>query len=360
MKNIKLLRLVLDISETSGAYYLFTIPFSKICNQTILSLFTPELKPIDNLKIIHTNESILNYLICLYKEIKYQKYDVIHAHTPHVGLLAIIASSFISKTNKSPKLFSVHYSFQHLRVRNQLFLIPIFIFSNRIIFCSKASFESFPLFYKKLVSKKYKVIYNGVNTNIKINRNYDSKKEKNFRLITVSRLEKFKNIEIVIEALAKINNEKLKLTIVGDGSARAYLEYKAEKFNQDKNIRFLGQIQRKKVHSILSNSDLFVSLSNSEGFPVAVLESLACRCPIILSDIKPHIDLANNNKIIHIVDINDLNKLVETILYHMNLSSLSRIKLGEECNQFVTENYSQSIMVEKYFKEYKTMRRNNV
>jgi len=356
---MKLLRLVLDVSETSGAYYLFSVPFSKICDQTILSLFEPELIPLDSLNIINTKKSIIDYIKKLYKEIKYNRYDVVHAHTPHVGILAYFVCLFILNKRKTPKLFSIHYSFNHIKLRNKLMLIPIFITFDSIVFCSKASFNSFPSLYKKLVENKYKLIYNGVNTEIKPTIHRDKKNEKFFNIITVSRLEKFKNIQKVIEALSKINDDSIKLKIVGDGAAKEYLENKAKKYNHNKNIQFLGQVPRKEVIFNLSNSDLFISLSNSEGFPVSVLEALINKCAVVLSNIEPHLDLAKNNQIIDIVEINDEKKLVDRILYHKKMNSKKRSLLGKKCNQFVDENYSQSVMINNYFTEYKKLLKTN-
>lgn len=42
----------------------------------------------------------------------------------------------------------------------------------------------------------------------------------------------------------------------------------------------------------LQAADLFVSASRSEGMPLAVLEALSCGCPVLLSDISPHREIA--------------------------------------------------------------------
>lgn len=42
----------------------------------------------------------------------------------------------------------------------------------------------------------------------------------------------------------------------------------------------------------LQAADLFISASRSEGMPLAVLEALSCGCPVLLSDISPHREVA--------------------------------------------------------------------
>ncbi len=43
----------------------------------------------------------------------------------------------------------------------------------------------------------------------------------------------------------------------------------------------------------LQAADLFVSASHSEGMPLAVLEALSCGCPVLLSNIAPHLEVAD-------------------------------------------------------------------
>lgn len=73
------------------------------------------------------------------------------------------------------------------------------------------------------------------------------------------------------------------LVFLGDGPLLANIK---EKFKENQNILFLGK--QNNVAAYLQNADFFVSASDSEGLPNAVIESLACGCPVILSDIPQH------------------------------------------------------------------------
>ncbi|MGV9205821.1 MAG: glycosyltransferase, partial [Promethearchaeia archaeon] len=57
----------------------------------------------------------------------------------------------------------------------------------------------------------------------------------------------------------------------------------AEEF--EKRIHFLGQISQEKLAEYLRDSQLFILPSFYEGFPKVLLESLACGCSAIITDL---------------------------------------------------------------------------
>ncbi|MCB4757364.1 MAG: glycosyltransferase, partial [Elusimicrobia bacterium] len=85
----------------------------------------------------------------------------------------------------------------------------------------------------------------------------------------------------LLEALRAYRNylPPFKLLIVGDGPLRSLLEYKTAYLGLRQNCRFLGV--RLDIPEILSAMDLVALPSLSEGFPYAVLESMAMKKPII-------------------------------------------------------------------------------
>ena len=108
------------------------------------------------------------------------------------------------------------------------------------------------------------------------------------RLITVSRLDKQKNIDSVIEAVGLLKNKypEILYYIVGSGPDEAYLRDKVANLSLDKHVCFYGQASPGDIPNLLRSCNLFVLSSFIEGLPSAVLEAMACGLPVIIGSTK--------------------------------------------------------------------------
>ncbi len=101
------------------------------------------------------------------------------------------------------------------------------------------------------------------------------------------RLERFKNVDVVIAAAAEVMRElELDVVICGDGPDRARLASIAEELGIASRVRFEGYTTA--VWSWTRAADVFLSLSDFEGSPNTVLEAFASNAAAILSDIEAH------------------------------------------------------------------------
>lgn len=92
-----------------------------------------------------------------------------------------------------------------------------------------------------------------------------------------------KHNDEIAEAFTQAKIQDSALVFLGEGPLLNCIK---EKFKEYSSILFLGK--QKNVAAYLQNADFLVSASDSEGLPNAVIESLACGCPVILSDIPQH------------------------------------------------------------------------
>jgi glycosyltransferase involved in cell wall biosynthesis len=249
------------------------------------------------------------------------------------------------------KLFSVHYSFDYISLRNQILIFPIFLFFDSIIFCSESSKKSFPSWYLNIVRKKSSIVYNGVDMKL-INKNYFGNQSNDFTLVTVSRLDNNKNLNSVINALYQLNNKKIKLRILGGGPEKNSLIKLSSSLGLESQITFYGQVERKKVYELLSSSDLFISMSKTEGHPISVLEALGAGKPTILSNISPHREIAKNDDC---VKITDENHLVNSINYFREKSKEELSIISKLSQDLIKKHFSIDNMTNNYLNAYKNL-----
>jgi glycosyltransferase involved in cell wall biosynthesis len=75
---------------------------------------------------------------------------------------------------------------------------------------------------------------------------------------------------------------KVRVLIAGEGELRSKLEREISDRGYDEIVSLLGQ--RTDVARLMRTADLYVSSSHTEGLGTSILESLACKLPIVASD----------------------------------------------------------------------------
>ncbi|MFA6227908.1 MAG: glycosyltransferase [Patescibacteria group bacterium] len=138
------------------------------------------------------------------------------------------------------------------------------------------------------------VVPNGVDQ-LKINNEELRNKSNSIkRVISVSRLVNKNGLEDLIKAIAIVNKDNDKpviLKIIGEGRLRNELEKLIKKLKindrpvvkelDKEEIVLAGQVSNKQVYQYLSQADVFVRPSLSEGLGNAFLEAMAAGVPVI-------------------------------------------------------------------------------
>ena len=100
-------------------------------------------------------------------------------------------------------------------------------------------------------------------------------------LITVARLQRWKGIDHLIEALRLLPD--LRLVVVGDGPDRPRLAQLAAPLGD--RVLFKGQLTRQHAHRLIRAADGLALYSGYEGLSHTLLESLHLGTPVLASDI---------------------------------------------------------------------------
>jgi glycosyltransferase involved in cell wall biosynthesis len=106
-----------------------------------------------------------------------------------------------------------------------------------------------------------------------------------FLLVCVARLSEEKGLDILLMAMARVLQHGLccKCVIVGDGPLRKPLSEQAQALGLDGRVFFEGF--QKDVRPFLQTADAFVLTSHREGFPLSILEAMACGLPCVVTNV---------------------------------------------------------------------------
>jgi len=100
----------------------------------------------------------------------------------------------------------------------------------------------------------------------------------------VGRLEKQKRFDLLIDAFATIRGEYADsvLLIAGDGTLKSQLQQQIDRLGISGCCRLVGHVAN--ISSFYHALDLFVQSSDYEGTPNVVLEAMAMRVPVVVTD----------------------------------------------------------------------------
>jgi GalNAc-alpha-(1->4)-GalNAc-alpha-(1->3)-diNAcBac-PP-undecaprenol alpha-1,4-N-acetyl-D-galactosaminyltransferase len=103
-------------------------------------------------------------------------------------------------------------------------------------------------------------------------------------VVAMGRMEPQKGFDRLLTAFAKCANRhpEWTLRIVGEGAERPPLQALAVKLGLESRIKL--DTVTKEPEKVLRDSDLFVLSSRYEGFPMVLLEAMACGLPVISFD----------------------------------------------------------------------------
>lgn len=155
-------------------------------------------------------------------------------------------------------------------------------------------------------------------------------------------------------AIAAVNalrekHPNLYLCIVGDGYLFRELRADVAANNLEKRILFAGR--RSDIADVLSCFDAFLLPSLVEGLPMALLEAMAARLPIIaadVGDVSRAIESGISGIIIPAGSVDSLIRALDMLLTDVGLGQM----LGEAARMQVNNNFSSRAMAKAYCQLY--------
>jgi len=163
------------------------------------------------------------------------------------------------------------------------------------------------------------------------------------KLITVSRLDKQKNIESVLKALKLLKDRypTIAYHIVGLGPNEKSLREEVKTLELSDNVVFHGYVKPERIPSMLKSCDVFVLPSLIEALPSAVLEAMACEVPVIMGSTRyDYADWFANEENVILVR-GDPENLAHSVIRIMSDNELER-KLVHNALEHVRKYHNSS------------------
>lgn len=229
----------------------------------------------------------------LKKIIEEYEIDILHCHTPVGGVLARVAAFCVRKDIYV--IYTAHgFHFYHGAPLKNWLYYPVEKILARITDCLiTVNKEDFCQAQKFLHKKNgYATQIPGVGLDLErfqmrleqreIVRQELGLLDSSFHLVTIGEINRNKNLEVTVKALAELRNPDIVYSIYGRGKSIEYIERLIEECHLEKQVKYCGYCTD--PERVLQSADLFLFPSIREGLGMAALEALACGVPVIALD----------------------------------------------------------------------------
>ena len=265
-------------------------------------------------------------------------FQLIHCHTPTAAMLTRLAAKTARK-NGSVVMYTCHGFHFHRAApkKNWLLYYPVERFLSRwcdyLITINQEDYHRAKTFHCKRVRYIPGV---GVNIhqiqNLTVNKAEKKKslgvKPNQILLFSAGELIERKNHEVIIKALAKINNPNIVYAIAGKGPLKGYLQQLAQKLKVQNRVLFLGF--RTDIFELYHAADISAFPSKIEGLGLAGIEAMAAGVPLVSSNVHGILDYVTNGKTGYAVAPNNVNGFAQAIQKLAESQSL-RQSMRENC-----------------------------
>jgi len=289
-------------------------------------------------------------LLFIYKLFRNQV-DLIHIHVSERGsflrksIIAVLAFIF-----SKPVIMHTHGCEFH--VFHDSLSPPLKYLLNRVLqscACVIVLSESWKEVYEEkcgLSPNKVLVRYNPVVTPASIPSKAVSDK---IVFLILGKVNERKGVFDLLQALAKLpaeTRENVELIVAGSGEVDKAVAL-TEELNIESLVRFTGWVNHQVRDELLAETDVFVLPSYNEGLPMALLEAMAWKIPVIttpVGGIPEVIEHGQTGLLVEPGDIKAITKSMLSLIYDESLRDKFSKASYEKASLLDIKNYSRDIL----------------
>ncbi|MFM2596692.1 glycosyltransferase family 4 protein [Vibrio fortis] len=278
--------------------------------------------------------------------------DVVALHSSKAGVVGRLACYFCGV----PSVFTVHgwafadgvsKSKKYLYLGIEKLIAPL---SEKIITVSKQD-KDLAIKYNVGCHRDQVVIHNGIRDDFASFVSGSDVVHEHVRLIMVARFSKQKDHKTLLLALKKVEALPWSLRLVGKGPELDNIIALSKSLNLYDRIEFLGE--RRDVPELLIKSDIFLLISNWEGYPLSILEAKSASLPVICSNVggvNEAVVEKVNGFLIERGDYIDLSSKLRVLIENKEM----RKKIAAFNRRDYVERHTLDVMYDKTIDVYKS------
>jgi glycosyltransferase involved in cell wall biosynthesis len=173
-----------------------------------------------------------------------------------------------------------------------------------------------------------------------------------FVFLTISRLVPVKNIDLQIEALAKLNNKNIQLLIAGDGPAKDNLKNLVAKYNLTDQVDFVGWLDN--LGQYYKTADCLLLTSDSEGYGMVAAEAVAANLPVIMTDVGVAGELVVDEVNGFVIPINDQQALIQKMSLLIKDKNLLN-QFSQNADKFKNKILAKQDLMQKVLQHWQSL-----
>lgn len=164
---------------------------------------------------------------------------------------------------------------------------------------------------------------------------------------TVAGLRKVKNLKRLVRVFSRAVSGNAKLVIVGEGPEREAVEAEAIAWGVESSLVMPGFLPE--PHRYLGNFDIFALTSDSEQFPISLVEAMAAGLPCVATRVGDVAEMLPSGNVL--ADPSDEEALAAGLAELMG-SPERRSEIGAANRAKALANYDERVMIARYASLY--------
>ncbi|WP_100407236.1 N-acetyl-alpha-D-glucosaminyl L-malate synthase BshA [Bacillus solitudinis] len=162
-------------------------------------------------------------------------------------------------------------------------------------------------------------------------------------VIHISNFRPVKRVPDVVKSFHLMSKQvKAKLLLIGSGPELTIARQLVKEFDLEDRVVMLGN--QKHIAELLSMSDLMLLLSEKESFGLVALEAMACKVPVIASNIGGLPEVIEDGVTGYLCDVGDIECVAERAVALLKNDELRQSFAAKGLETVTSKFYSESIV----------------